>query len=218
MKKFCLVVLFAGVVVFSGFPQSGVIREMAGDVQIKSGTSDFVPAQTGSVVSQDTIISTGFRSQALIEIGSTLITVRPLTRLSLAEIRGSQGTESLNVNLQAGRIRVDVTPPAGTRANVTIQSPVATASVRGTSFEMDTRNLSVGSGSVNWRDPNGFSMAVASGYSSSISDTDKAVDPIVIAESTLTPPPPVGSGLSGEPTSSSSVASSSGYLGFNIYW
>ena len=219
MKKFCLVILFTCILVFAVFPQTGIIRELAGDVQIKArGAADFSPAQIGSTVALDTIVSTGFRSNALIEISSTLITVRPLTRLSLAEIRSSSGTESLNVNLQAGRIRVDVAPPAGTRADIVIQAPVATASVRGTSFEMDTRNLNVVSGSVNWSDSNGFSMAVSSGYSSTISETDKAVDPVEIAKLELTPSTPVGSGEAGESLRSSAFDTESGDVNIGFGW
>ena len=55
-------------------------------------------------LSEDTIISTGFKSSALIRAGSSVITVRPLTRLALAEIISAAGTENINVNLQAGRI------------------------------------------------------------------------------------------------------------------
>ena len=219
MKKNFLMVLLTCVLNFAIFPQTGVIRELAGDVQIKPrGASDFSPAQIGSTIALDTIVSTGFRSNALIAIGSTMITVRPLTRLSLAEIQSSAGTETLNVNLQAGRIRVDVTPPAGTRADVSIQSPVATASVRGTSFDMDTRNLKVSSGTVNWSDSNSFSMAVTQGYSSTISDTERVIDPIELAELELTPSTPVGSGDAGESLRSSALDTDGGNLDMGFAW
>ena len=126
------------------FAQSGTIREISGTVELKhAGTSDFVAASIGDRVNQDTVISTGFRSTALVEVGSTVIAVRPLTKLSLTEISSSGGAENLNVSLQTGRVRVDVNPPAGTRASMTVSGPSATASVRGTSFSFDGRNVSV---------------------------------------------------------------------------
>ena len=199
MKKFYLAILLVCTSVFTVYSQTGVIRELTGDVQLKGpGSSDFSPAQVGTQLSQDTIVSTGFRSSALIAVGSTVISVRPLTRLSLAEISSSQGTENLNVNLQAGRVRVEVAPPAGLRANVSVQAPSATASVRGTSFEMDTRNLNVSSGSVNWQDLNGFSTAVTLGFSSSIDEIGMVVDPVQLAAEELSPTGPVGSGEAGE--------------------
>ena len=72
-----------------------------------------MPARIGDQVSEDTVVSTGFKSTALIEVGSALLAVRPLTRLTLTEISASAGNETLNVNLAAGRVRVDLNPPAG---------------------------------------------------------------------------------------------------------
>ena len=151
MKKPVLVLVLIFVVTLV-FAQSGVIRELSGTVELKSsGVASFSPANVGDRVGEDTVISTGFKSTALVEAGSALIAVRPLTRLSLTELRSAAGSETLNVNLQAGRIRVDLNPPAGTRSAMSVTSPMATASVRGTSFEFDTRNVVVGYGAVNFR-------------------------------------------------------------------
>jgi len=131
------------------FAQNGVIKELSGTVELKpAGTSDFIPAKAGDPVAKDTIVSTGFKSSALIQMGSSLITARPLTRLSLAELSSSGGTEVINVSLQTGRVRVDVDPPAGTRTSMAVRGPSATASVRGTSFEFDTYSLNVLKGKV----------------------------------------------------------------------
>ena len=209
MKKIMFVFLFT--LIASGiFSQNGIIRELAGTVEIKRpGASDFVPARAGDSVSQDTIISTGFRSTALLEVGSVLLTVRPLTRLSLLEIRSSTGTEALNVNLQAGRVRVDVNPPAGTRADMQISSPVATASVRGTSFEFDTRNVRVSSGTVSFSGRRGWARQVGSGSSGSLENDGRAADPIVTRNRRLRPQPPVG-------TDTSSGASSGSASSYSI--
>ena len=124
------------------FAQSGVVRELTGTVEIKTaGASGFVPAVPGMEVRQDTLISTGFKSMALIDMGSTVISIRPLTRMSLTEIQASAGVETINVNLQAGRIRVDVKPPAGTRASMSVTSPIATASVHGTGLFQGRKRL-----------------------------------------------------------------------------
>ncbi|MDR2730531.1 MAG: FecR domain-containing protein [Treponema sp.] len=52
----------------------------------------------------------------------------------MTEIQNLTELETLNVNLQTGRVRVDVKPPAGTKASTTVKGPEATASVRGTIF------------------------------------------------------------------------------------
>jgi len=192
------------------YSQTGLIRELSGTVEIKApGSASFVAAKAGDQLSQETVISTGFKSTALVAIGSSLITVRPLTRLTLMEIGSSSGVETLNVNLQAGRVRVDVSPPAGTRASMSVSSPVATASVRGTSFEFDTRNLYVNQGRVSFMGSQGKRGAqVNAGFSSSVDENGKVADPIAVKNSRLKPPAPAG-------TDSSSGSSSGGSRSFS---
>jgi len=184
MKRGLFFLLLMTVTVLCVFSQNtkritGVIRELAGEVELKrTETSAFIKAKAGDTVAADTVISTGFKSTAIIDIGGSSITVRPLTRLSLAEIQSVSDTEMLNVKLQTGRVKVDVKPPAGTKANCTIQSPSATASVRGTSFEFDTFNLKVYEGGVAFKGSKGMSILVPAGMVSSIDSDNKAVDPL----------------------------------------
>jgi hypothetical protein len=157
--------------------ENGVIKELTGQVELKlAGKSTFTAAQAGDKVAQDTIISTGFKSTAIIVVGSSVINVRPLTRLSLAEIQSSAGTETLNVSLQTGRVRVDVKPPAGTKANTTVQGPSATASVRGTSFEFDTVKLTVNEGRVAFSGTSGPAAMVNAGETSSVEEDETPID------------------------------------------
>ena len=181
------------------FAQSGVIKELAGTVELKqAGAAAFVPAKTGDRVAKDTIVSTGFKSSALIEVGSSLIAVRPLTRLTLAEISTSAGSETINVNLQTGRVRVDVNPPAGTKASMEVRGPNATASVRGTSFSFDTYTITVHHGKVAFisnrnvsggpgRTRESVPTVVNPGASSEIKASGRAVDPVILSRTKLIP-------------------------------
>jgi len=171
----------------------GEITEISGTVELKpAGWPDFIPAKAGDTVAADTIISTGFKSSALIKAGSTVLAVRPLTRLSLSEIASAEGTETINVNLQAGRVRADVKPPSGTRAAMTIQSPIATASVRGTSFEFDTQSITVLEGTVAFLGNQGGEMLVGAGSTSEIGTNNKPADPKETFAAELLPLPPAG--------------------------
>jgi len=174
-------------------PQFGEITELSGAVELKiSGQTVYVPAKAGDAVAMNTIVSTGFKSTALIKVGSATLTVRPLTRLSLSEISSSAGTETINVSLQTGRVRVDVNPPAGTKAAMSVSSPMATASVRGTSFEFDTQSLTVLEGTVSFQGSNGGVMLVNAGSVSEISASGRSADPVETYASALLPPPPAG--------------------------
>ena len=193
------------------FAQSGVIADMTGTVELKPAGADvFTLAKTGDSIAMDTIVSTGFKSTATIKVGSAVIIARPLTRLTLAEITAAQGSEAINVNLQAGRIRVDVKPPAGTKTSFTVQSPHATASVRGTEFEQDTRNVYVSEGTVAYQGTRGPVMLVSAGSESHVNTTSAiAKDPIAAITEALTPLPPAGtdSAVTGDNTVTSGPTS-----------
>jgi len=195
MRKIFLVVFMLSAIVCAVFAQNGAIRELTGDVELKpTGAQSFTAAKAGDTVAHDTVVSTGFKSTAVITVGSSTITVRPLTRLSLAEIQSASGTENTNVNLQTGRVKVDVKPPAGTRANMTIKGPSATASVRGTSFEFDTVNLTVLEGKVAFSSASsGVATMVRGGESSFVGADGNPANPADVASASLMPPTPVGS-------------------------
>jgi len=194
MKHLIVTIFFliTAALVFAQSPQA-TIREMTGTVELKqSGSSDWKPAKPGDRLEESTMISTGFRSTAILAVGSSTLTVRPLTRLSLESLMSMDNTETINVGLGAGRINVDVKPPAGSKANFTVTTPSATASVRGTIFELDPENIRVIEGNVMYRPGGGNSSAalkaqarqvmVINGQSSQITSTGTAANPYTLAE------------------------------------
>jgi len=192
MKKavYAILMVFVGI---SSFAQNGVIKDITGQVELKApGSSSFVPAKVGDILEEYTIVSTDFKSVALIEIGSAVLTVRPLTRLTLTEIYASAESEILSVNLQAGRVRVDLNPPAGLKASASVSSNVASSSARGTSFEFDTRILQVTKGNVIFKGTTGQGTPVSAGSNVSISQGGSAVNPITYGTRVLIPQSPAG--------------------------
>jgi len=201
MKKLLVVTVFflAGL---HAFCQDAFIDQLTGTVEIKQPKeTSFKTANKGDKLFQDTVISTSFKSYAIVKIGSTLITVRPLTALTLAEIQKVEETETLNVNLQTGRVRVEVKPPAGTKAIMKVSSPTSTASVRGTSFEFDTNNLYVREGTVSFSGSNGQNVLVSAGGSSQVDQMGQVSRPSDERNANLMPPRPVGTGAKEMPVS-----------------
>jgi len=193
MKRKTLTVLIL-LCAAQAFAQNGTIKELSGTVELKrAGQTDFITAKPGDAVAKDTVVSTGFKSTVLIDLGSTVLTVRPLTRLSLAEISASADSQTLNISLQTGRVRVEVNPPAGNKNYTSISSTMATASVRGTAFEFDTQSLTVLSGTVEFQGRQGGVMPVSAGFTSEIKENGMAADPIETALAALLPPPLAGS-------------------------
>ena len=161
------------------FAQQAILKELNGTVEFKkAGSAQWENAVLGQNIMPDTIISTGFKSSAVIVINNSQLFVRPLTRLSLTELSTQANTETVNVSLQTGRIRADVNPPENAKTSYTVKSPSATAAVRGTIFEVDVFALQVIEGVVEYTGNSGTSVLVDAGGISSIDEkTGRAILP-----------------------------------------
>jgi len=193
MKRTIMVMLLITTAVFVFAQNSGVfIREMSGTVELQTqGSTGWTPARLNEPIRESTIVSTGFKSTAIIAVGNSTLLVQPLTRMSLGALINRDQTETVNLNLNTGKIRIDVKPPAGAKASVSVQTPSATASVRGTAFDLDTVAIQVHEGSVIFQ-PNGASRSVIvnAGQSSWIDPASGgAVNPLIAAKISLPLPP-----------------------------
>jgi hypothetical protein len=202
MKGYMIAAAFLGLALGIFAQESlGMIRELSGVVEIKTaGSGVWIPARRGDTLERDTVVSTGFRSIAVLALGNSVLTVRPLSRVSLEELARLPGQDEVSLYMRAGRVRATVNPPVGGKVDFTIRSPVATASVRGTVFEFDTVNLNVQEGLVSFSAPSGPALPVSAGRGSSINETNHtATPPVTATDQALTPSPPLGtdSGASG---------------------
>jgi len=194
MKRLLLtMLLLAGAVFAFAQNSTAVIREVTGTVELKrGGSADWTAARAGDRIDKATMVSTGFKSFATLAVGNSILTVRPLTRLSLEELINMDTTENVNISLSTGRVRVEVSPPAGQRTNFTVRSPIATASVRGTSFEIDTNTIRVMEGTVSYASagsPAAYSVSVSAGQESWVdADASAALNPMDAAEINRTLP------------------------------
>ena len=143
------------------YGQEAHFTELNGTVEVRAaGTQDWQPAEVGGAVGRDSVVSTGIRSSAVITLGGSTIAISPLTVLTLEELVQRDGAEETALFLRTGRVRADVTPPAGLQADFTVRSPTTTASVRGTSFSFNGRRLSVRSGRVDLVNNSGQKVTV----------------------------------------------------------
>jgi hypothetical protein len=172
MKRMVILLVLVGLLLpVYGQEFSAVIRELSGRVEIQApGASAWVPASVGLAIEKNTRISTGFRASALVAIGESLVTVRPLTRLTIEEIVRLEEQDRADLYLETGRVRAEVTPPKGGKIDFSVRSPVVTASVRGTVFELDTVNLRVLQGRIQYASPAGSFAWVRAGEKSVASE------------------------------------------------
>jgi hypothetical protein len=199
--------------------QTALIREVSGIVEVKApGLSEWKTAEAGQTLEKASLISTGFRSTALVTIGNSTVTVKPLTRLSLEELAANQNGEQVTLNLRAGRVRADVVPPAGKAVTFSIRAPIATASVRGTVFDFDGTRLSVEEGRVHLSGEGVTGAYIGTGHSTMVdTETGKTATTAETVKEELSPALPAG--VDTAPASPASTpAPSNGGLDMGFDW
>ena len=76
-----LVIVLGAGTVFS--QNTTVVRRVVGKVEIQRPGEAWLPAAAGMELPLKATISTGFNSQAVLEIGSSVLTLRALTRIRI---------------------------------------------------------------------------------------------------------------------------------------
>lgn len=167
-----------------------VMKDVKGRVELKAPDGDWGPAVAGAALAKDTMISTGFNSQATVALGGSVLTIKPITRLTLEDIVRQEGNESVSLYLLAGRVKAEVHPPVGGKTDFKVKSPTATASVRGTEFEFDAVNLDVADGVVSFSGASGGpAVQVARGETSYVNENGAATVAVTAEALAATPPP-----------------------------
>ncbi len=156
---------------------TGTVTEVTGKVEIETD-GGWKPLQKGDVVDTGKIISTGFRSTARIQVAGSSVVVNQLSRLSLEQLTETNDAHESEVFLDLGSISADVKTAQNKRVGFVVNTPVATASVRGTTFNMGVDSLSVTSGLVGLKGKNNIEMPVAKGTSTIITPSGKVAKPI----------------------------------------
>ncbi|WP_407425054.1 FecR domain-containing protein [Treponema sp.] len=156
MKKLILSLIFTAAA-FTAFAFQATVVSTKGKTEVQNGTT-WVTLKEGDSLDQGSVIQTGFKSELVLKIKESTVTVSPLSRITLktlAEregINGEAGKDETTIFLDTGSLKSNVQKSADRRVGFTVKSPVATASVRGTEFGFASRykraKLSTTRGSV----------------------------------------------------------------------
>jgi hypothetical protein len=149
MKKILLtIVVFSISIVSLGAQNQARITETTGKVEVRLNGGPWQTAEIGMTITTGAYISTGFSSSATLDLGASLIQVKPLTRMQLQEFIEQEGTVSTELFLRVGKVRAEVKSVEGLSQDFKLRSPVSTAAVRGTIFERDIYGVEVAEGRV----------------------------------------------------------------------
>jgi hypothetical protein len=149
MKKIGIIFILTSFSLIPLFAQSSaVIKEITGKVEVQAPGGPWTSAAVGMSISRGTMISTGFGSRALLDLGNAVLDIQPLTRLRLEELIQKEGTVQTDLFLRVGKVKAEVKSIAGLQQDFKLRSPVSTAAVRGTDFGYDGFDVVVFDGNV----------------------------------------------------------------------
>ncbi len=149
MKKYLAALILLSALTIPLFAElNATVKNVRGKVEIKMPFKNWQKAKPGMVIPKGAIISTGFRSYAILQLGDSILQVKQLTRMKLIELIRKKNTVSTKLFLRVGKIRAKVRTSKGLRADFKLKSPSSTAAVRGTEFEYDGTTLKVIEGVV----------------------------------------------------------------------
>jgi hypothetical protein len=160
----------------AGAQAQAKVQSFTGKVEILSAQQAWVAVRPGMVLPLGTTISTGFNSTAVLQLGASVLQVKPLTRLRLNELVAREGTVSTDLFLQVGKIRAEVKSAEGLAQDFKVKSPVSTAAVRGTGFEYDGYELYVFEGTVSYSSLTGQSRSYSPGEQGGSNGFDSPTD------------------------------------------
>jgi hypothetical protein len=144
-----------------------VITEMRGKVEVMPQGGSWQAARVGMTVNRGATISTGFNSSAVLDLGTSVLQVRPLTRMELQELIQQGNTVSTELFLKVGKVRAEVKTGEGLTQDFKLKSPVSTAAVRGTTLEFEDLVVEVINGQVFFTNRNNQTRSLAGGEGSS---------------------------------------------------
>ena len=149
--KFLPLLAFA---VFAGFSASALEAKFVsieGKVEILEGGM-WIPVEEGDIIQErGVVISTGFKSNAVVSVKGTNFTLGPLTRITIENMVAMENKDSTQIYIDSGSLKANVSSSDGRKVGFKVRSAVATASVRGTEFKVTSSGrLSVTQGLVSF--------------------------------------------------------------------
>ena len=137
MKRFIFTAVFAGLISFSVSAQAfnAEVISVNGKVEVMKDNA-WKPLTTGEKLSRGDIVSTGFNSEAVISVKESKITLSALTRMTVEQLAENEKKEQAQFFIDSGKLSASVKHAENKRTDFKVRSPVSTASVRGTDFEL----------------------------------------------------------------------------------
>ena len=160
--KFLPLLAFAAFAGFSASALEAKFVSIEGKVEILEGGM-WIPVEEGDIIQESgAVISTGFKSNAVVSVKGTNFTLGPLTRITIENMVAMENKDSTQIYIDSGSLKANVSSSDGRKVGFKVRSAVATASVRGTEFKVTSSGrLSVTQGLVSFGGPEASSAEIS---------------------------------------------------------
>lgn len=111
------------------------VSSVKGTAAVKAG-ANWQPLRPGMHLNEGAMISTGFMSQAVLNMDGHIVTLRSMTMIKVYRNVLNNSASENNVGLRYGRINARVNRVGNLKTKFNVSTPVATSSVRGTEKEI----------------------------------------------------------------------------------
>jgi FecR protein len=116
---------------------TGTVEEINGDVSYRTEDEDWCDAVVGLKLNLEDQIHTGPDSEARVRFSDgSFVLIKQLSEIALGTLAGDATHTKVQVLLRMGEVAAQVNPQKTLLADFSIRVPQATASVRGTKFEV----------------------------------------------------------------------------------
>lgn len=124
-------------ITFSSFaePMQATVVSSKGKSEVQRA-GQWVALSEGSKLNKGDVIQTGFKSELILKIKNSTVTVSPLSRVTIEQLAEKKDSDETKLFLDTGSLKSNVKKTEDRRVGFTVRSPVATASVRGTVMEV----------------------------------------------------------------------------------
>jgi hypothetical protein len=131
LGKSIIAIVLATMTVVSASALEATVLSTKGKVEVQKG-NDWVAVKEGDTIQKGAIISTGFKSEAVLKVKESTFKLSPLTRITIEQLASTSTKDETQMYLDSGSVSFNVKKSENKRVGFKVRSPAATASVRGT--------------------------------------------------------------------------------------
>ncbi len=135
MKKTLITLAISFCILTAASAFDATVISAKGKAEVLKGES-WVSLKAGSSISKGDVIQTGFKSEVILKLKETVVTVAPLSRITMEQLAEKKDKDESKIFLDTGSLKSDIKKSENRRVGFQVRSPVATASVRGTVIDV----------------------------------------------------------------------------------